>query len=285
LFFRRFTRGRGSVITLALWRFIICTSESSDLLETNLHQKSPARKVQGESLELNHNLETKTLIKQSIKLTKTLLGVGGLVGLILMGGLTANGQEVLMVSKAQAADSGVSVQLNLAKQALSNAAPVVAENVLPPMNHESDNVPQDGFLAKPLVAETTLRKDPKPVVKSVKKTYISTYSAYQLGSAGGHSFPYGYCTYYVASKRPIPWSGNAGTWLSGARAYRFATGSTPQVGAIMVTYEGGRAGHVAYIEAVNGDQVTISEMNFRGFGIISSRVISAGSSVIKGYIY
>ena len=269
------------------WRFTICTSAQSDLLETNLYQKSPARKAQGESLGLNHNLETKTLsrIKQSINLAKTLLGVGGLIGLIFMGGFISNGQEVLMVSKAQAADSAVTSQLNLAKQALSNAAPVVAESVLPANTDNTTEVPQDGFLAKPLVAETTLRKDPKPVVKTVKKTYTSTSSTYQLGSTSNHSFPYGYCTYYVASKRPIPWSGNAGTWLSGARTYGFATGSTPQVGAIMVTYEGGRAGHVAYVEAISGDQVTISEMNFRGFGIISSRVISAGSSVIKGYIY
>ena len=53
----------------------------------------------------------------------------------------------------------------------------------------------------------------------------------------------------------------------------------------MVTAEGGKAGHVAYVEVVNGDQVTLSEMNFIGYGIISTRTISETSSIIRGYIY
>jgi len=88
----------------------------------------------------------------------------------------------------------------------------------------------------------------------------------------------------VASQRPIPWRGNAGTWLSGARAAGFATGDTPQVGAIIVTSESA-AGHVGIVSAVNGDQITITEMNYHGFGVISSRTISTSYGAIKGYIY
>jgi surface antigen len=107
----------------------------------------------------------------------------------------------------------------------------------------------------------------------------------KLSSDGNNHFSYGYCTYYVASRRNIPWFGNAGTWLSGARAAGFATGDIPQVGAIIVTSES-VYGHVGIVEAVNGDgTITISEMNYSGFARITSRTIPVSYSAIKGYIY
>lgn len=101
---------------------------------------------------------------------------------------------------------------------------------------------------------------------------------------GGHKFPYGYCTWYVATRKYVPWGGNAGTWLYHAKAYGASTGKTPKVGSIMVTNESWY-GHVAVVEKVSGDSVTISEMNYAGFAKKSSRTISAKSRVIKGYIY
>lgn len=104
-------------------------------------------------------------------------------------------------------------------------------------------------------------------------------------SSSSNRFPWGYCTWYVASRRgDITWRGNAGTWLAQARAQGRATGRVPAVGAIMVTSESWW-GHVAIVEAVHGDQVTISEMNYRGFGVVSTRTISNRSGFIKGYIY
>lgn len=104
-------------------------------------------------------------------------------------------------------------------------------------------------------------------------------------SGGGHSFPYGYCTWYVAQKRGgVPWGGNAREWLGNARAAGYATGSKPVPGAIMVTRESWW-GHVAYVESVSGDSVTISEMNKAGYGIVSRRTISNNSGIIRGYIY
>jgi surface antigen len=106
------------------------------------------------------------------------------------------------------------------------------------------------------------------------------------GKAGsGHGFPYGYCTWYVAQKRYVPWSGNAGTWLYHAKAAGYATGRAPKVGAIMVTTENRYYGHVALVEKVNGDSVTVSEMNYAGFARRSTRVLSASSRAIKGFIY
>jgi len=105
------------------------------------------------------------------------------------------------------------------------------------------------------------------------------------GKAGaGHRFPYGYCTWYVASKRYVPWGGNAGTWLYHAKAAGYATGKTPKAGAIMVSSESWW-GHVAIVESVSGKSFTISEMNYRGWGKRSTRTMTVGSRVIKGFIY
>ncbi len=101
----------------------------------------------------------------------------------------------------------------------------------------------------------------------------------------GHRFPYGYCTWYVAQKRYVPWGGNAGTWLYNARASSYKTGRAPVAGAIMVTTENRYYGHVALVERVNGDSITVSEMNYAHWGKVDRRVISASSRVIKGYIY
>lgn len=105
------------------------------------------------------------------------------------------------------------------------------------------------------------------------------------GRAGtGHRFPYGYCTWYVAQRRYIPWGGNAGTWLYNAKAAGYLTGKTPRVGSIVVTAESWW-GHVAIVEKVSGGSITISEMNYAHWGKTNKRTISTSSRVIKGYIY
>lgn len=105
------------------------------------------------------------------------------------------------------------------------------------------------------------------------------------GKAGkGHSFPYGYCTWYASQKRYVPWGGNAGTWLYHAKARGYKTGKTPKKGAIIVTSESWW-GHVGIVEKVGKGTVTISEMNHRGWGKVSRRTLSSKSRVVKGYIY
>jgi surface antigen/LysM repeat protein len=106
------------------------------------------------------------------------------------------------------------------------------------------------------------------------------------GKAGsGHRFPYGYCTWYVAQKRFVPWSGNAGTWIYNARTMGYKTGRTPTVGAIVVTTENRFYGHVAVVEKVEAGQILVSEMNYRGWAKTDRRYLSTASRVIKGYIY
>jgi len=103
--------------------------------------------------------------------------------------------------------------------------------------------------------------------------------------SSNNGYPYGYCTYYVASRRYVPTSwGDAKRWLDSAKRAGYQTGSTPAAGAIVVTRESWW-GHVAYVESVSGGQITISEMNARGWGVISRRTLPASGGVVRGYIY
>ena len=107
-----------------------------------------------------------------------------------------------------------------------------------------------------------------------------------LQDQGSHAFPWGYCTWYVAHKRPIKWGGNAKNWLANARAMGYETGHLPTVGAIMASDESRRFGHVALVEKVNNDGTfEVSEMNFDHFGRVDHRTISVNSRAIKGFIY
>lgn len=100
-----------------------------------------------------------------------------------------------------------------------------------------------------------------------------------------NGYPYGYCTYYIATRRAVPSSwGNAGQWLGSAQRAGYSTGSTPAAGAIMVTRESWW-GHVAYVESVNGSTFTVAEMNYAGWGVTSRRSVSVNDSVIKGFVY
>ncbi len=108
------------------------------------------------------------------------------------------------------------------------------------------------------------------------------------GAAAGR-FPFGQCTWYVAQKRYVPWSGNAWQWYENARAFGYRVGGVPSAGAIQVTWES-YVGHVAYVESVDGDgSWTVSEMNFRanggGWGRVSWRRITPGKVPLIGFIY
>jgi surface antigen len=113
--------------------------------------------------------------------------------------------------------------------------------------------------------------------------------------AAGHTsgrFTYGYCTWWVSQKRPIPWLGNAWQWWGNAQAYGFAVGSAPRPGAIMVMGIGPSSpqGHVAYVESVAADgSFTVSEMNWwgvpgGGWGRVDFRRVTSMRGIL-GFIY
>jgi LysM repeat protein len=103
--------------------------------------------------------------------------------------------------------------------------------------------------------------------------------------AMGNRFAFGFCTWYVYNRKPVPWLGNANQWFAQAQAFGWRTGQTPAVGAIMVTYESG-FGHVAYVESVNSDgSWRVSEMNFNAWDVVDFRTIKRGSIPLAGFIY
>jgi len=114
------------------------------------------------------------------------------------------------------------------------------------------------------------------------------------GTCGNH-FAYGFCTYYVATRRCVPWLGNASSWYIAAAQMGYKEGRVPVAGAIVVFRPGvdgvSPEGHVAYVEAVGpaagipaGD-FKLSEMNYAGWNRVDYRVISNTSGDIEGFIY
>jgi len=115
------------------------------------------------------------------------------------------------------------------------------------------------------------------------------YSIVSVGGSyptrAGNRFSFGYCTWYVYNRRAVPWLGNAWEWFGQAQANGYATGQTPRVGAIMVTWESS-FGHVAYVESVSADgSFTVSEMNFVRWDVIDNRTIKPGGVPLIGFIY
>lgn len=86
----------------------------------------------------------------------------------------------------------------------------------------------------------------------------------------GNPYSAGNCTWYAKDQRPdMPNNlGNADTWFSNAANQGMAVGYTPQVGAVAAAID---YMHVAIVTAVHDNMVEISEMNFIGYGKISSR--------------
>jgi surface antigen len=113
------------------------------------------------------------------------------------------------------------------------------------------------------------------------------------GSWGGNSavfgdngYDFGYCTWYVAELRmkagdPVPANlGNASTWAIRAAEFGLPTGTTPKVGAAVVTSTRGE-GHVAYVTGVNPDgSITVTEMNVVGWDRTDTATYSGNFSYI-----
>ena len=67
--------------------------------------------------------------------------------------------------------------------------------------------------------------------------------------------------------------GNANTWDNAAEEIGLEVNQTPQVGAVAQTSEG-RFGHVAWVAAYNGTDVTVEEYNFSEKEAYNTRTVS-----------
>jgi len=101
-------------------------------------------------------------------------------------------------------------------------------------------------------------------------------------------FPWGQCTWYVASLRNVTWNGNAWQWAATAADAGRPEGMTPRVGSIVVFGPGGGYsfdGHVAYVVAVHGSHTfTIDEGNYLGLGVVDQRTVYSLNDV-EAFIY
>lgn len=104
----------------------------------------------------------------------------------------------------------------------------------------------------------------------------------------GNHFAPGYCTWWAAQHRCVPWFGEAADWLADAARLGYAVSHTPVVGAIAVWGRGehgaSRSGHVGLVSAVHGDgTVEVSEMNWTyGWGRTDDRTVRLAD--IRGFI-
>ncbi|OGL34281.1 hypothetical protein A3F64_00370 [Candidatus Saccharibacteria bacterium RIFCSPHIGHO2_12_FULL_42_8] len=111
--------------------------------------------------------------------------------------------------------------------------------------------------------------------------------------SGGNRYDFGYCTWYAFNRRaalgrPVGgmW-GNASSWASLARASGFLVNNRAAVGAVIQTANAaGGYGHVGVVESVNPDgSILISEMNYAGWNVKSTRTIGADSVGSYNYIH
>lgn len=153
-----------------------------------------------------------------------------------------------------------------------------------------NDLPADGSIQ---IGQKLIIPDGQMPAPAPQPTYYAAKSYSGDGTGKSRSFPYGQCTWYVAQKRPVTWSGHAYAWLANAKAAGYAicqgTSCQPKVGAIVSLKDGGwlarRYGHVAYVIKVENNRFLVSEMNRIGWGVESVRWISIGSYLIKGFIY
>ena len=148
-------------------------------------------------------------------------------------------------------------------------------------NNLEGNAPAAG--QKLIIPDGVMPEEPKPVVQVAVAAPRATTPSFTPTYGGYNGYAYGYCTWYVASRRSVPsnW-GNAVSWYYNAQYSGYGVGSAPTPGAI--AWE--RSNHVALVESVSGGMVTVSEMNYYGNGggwnRVSRRTVPASTFL---YIY
>ena len=117
-------------------------------------------------------------------------------------------------------------------------------------------------------------------VASRSRSTTTNASRSWLTASVGNRYAAGNCTWYAYERRlqlgrPIgSFWGHAKAWSDSARAAGFVVNDVPAPGAIIQNTWGGFGyGHVGIVERVDGQNIYIMEMNYRGYNIISPRTI------------
>lgn len=130
------------------------------------------------------------------------------------------------------------------------------------------------------------------VSSSPSTSYVSSSPSASSGSGlgtsngdYGNAYANGQCTYWAYQRRKQmgigtpSYLGNGGQWYQTASRFGLRVDHSPEVGAALSFLPGqagadGVYGHVAVVESVSGNTVTISEMNVRGLWAVSNRTLS-----------
>lgn len=137
----------------------------------------------------------------------------------------------------------------------------------------------EGVIPPPPPSPTIFRQ---PTAK--EKIWLSQYGGKTRVGTGCRDFYPGQCTWYVAQKYCLTFTGNAKSWLANASRAGYPIGKEPAVGAI-VSIKESWVGHVAIIEEIKENTLVISEMNHLGPWKVDKREIPKNSRLINGYIY
>lgn len=112
---------------------------------------------------------------------------------------------------------------------------------------------------------------------------VSNEFAPKIEISGLKSYGNGSCVPYARYKTNIQLTGWAGDFMNIAEDAGYATSTIPAQGGMVITNE--TKGHVAVVEEIKNDFIIVSEQNYEGLHIVSTRKISINSSIIQGYIY
>ncbi len=116
----------------------------------------------------------------------------------------------------------------------------------------------------------------------LKDRYAVKYTGKSRGFVGWN------CTWYVAQNKTVTWRGNASAWMRNARADGAKTWSKPVVGAIVQFSWAGYNryyGHVGIVAGIEGDNIIVKDMNYRGLYEVTIRKVPIDHPAIDGYIY
>ena len=130
------------------------------------------------------------------------------------------------------------------------------------------------------VEKTAATSTAQPTTMSTATHAAPTYST------AGNSYPAGQCTWFV--KNALSWVGNnwgnASGWGASAAAAGRTVDGQPSTGSVVVFGAGsqgaGALGHVAVVDSVNGDSITISEGNFAGMAYHTRTISASGLTFI-----
>lgn len=164
-----------------------------------------------------------------------------------------------------------------AVQSAPTAAPVKTSVQQTAKVQSSTPAPQKTEQQSNSTANNNVVSKPQQTVSNSSNTVQSTPVASsnqqhgQAANSAGNTYAWGQCTWFA--KNRASWAGNywgnGGNWDSSARSQGFAVDNTPAAGSLVVFHPGqsvggqwtadGYAGHVAYVESVSGNTITISQ--------------------------